>query len=53
MGGVTLVRTRDSKPRVGADRKVARVRLRLGQEARTGDGVVESPFGFAPTSSTG
>ena len=31
--------------RVGADREVARVRLRLGQEARAGDGVVDLRLG--------
>ena len=31
--------------RVGADREVARVRLRLGQEARAGDGVVDLGLG--------
>ena len=37
---------------VGADREVARVCLRLGQEARAGDGVVDLGLGSAPTSST-
>ena len=31
--------------RVGADREVARVRLRLGQEARAGDGVIDLGLG--------
>ena len=44
MGGVTLVRT-GLEARVGADREVARVRLRLGQEARAGDGVVDLRLG--------
>ena len=42
MGGVTLVRTRDSKLALA---EVARVRLRLGQEARAGDGVVDFRLG--------
>ena len=45
MGGVTLVRTRKLEARVGADREVARVRLRLGQEPRAGDGVVDLRLG--------
>ena len=44
-GGSDVGAHQGLEARVGADREVARVRLRLGQEARAGDGVVDLRLG--------
>ena len=44
-GGSDVGARQGLEARVGADREVARVRLRLGQEARAGDGVVDLRLG--------
>ena len=44
-GGSDVGAHQGLEARVGADREVARVRLRLGQEARAGDGVIDLRLG--------
>ena len=44
-GGSDVGAHQKLEARVGADREVARVRLRLGEEARAGDGVVDLRLG--------